>query len=217
MITVLLVDDHKLVRKGIRRLLDDSPDIRVVAEAESGEESLALAREHDPVVVLMDLSMPGIGGLEATRKILHIRPEARVMALSVHGEEPYAARVLQAGAVGYLTKDCTADEIVDGIRKVVRGETYIDAEVARTMALSGLPGQQGSAFSRLSQREMQIMLMVIQGRTIQEISDRLFLSPKTVSTYRYRLFDKLGVSNDVELTRLAMRHGMIEEETSAYR
>ncbi|HYW93603.1 MAG TPA: UvrY/SirA/GacA family response regulator transcription factor [Gammaproteobacteria bacterium] len=210
MIRVLLVDDHKLVRTGIRRLLADSADIEVVAEAESGEQAITLARSHRPQVVLMDVSMPGIGGLEATRKLLHQDPEIRIIALSVHTDDPYPSRLLEAGAAGYLTKDCEAEEIITAIKRVSRGDVYIDADVARNLALSSLPGHGGgNNFQKLSQREMQIMLMVVQGHTIQEISDRLFISPKTVSTYRYRLFEKLGVANDVELTHLAIRHGIV--------
>lgn len=211
MIRVLLVDDHKLVRTGIRRLLTDSAEVEVVAEAESGEEAIALARTHHPQVVLMDVTMPGIGGLEATRKLVQQDSGLRVIALSVHTDDPYPSRLLEAGAAGYLSKDCGAEEIVTAIKRVSRGEVYIDADVARNLALSGLHGRPGPNFQKLSQREMQIMLMVVKGYTIQQISDHLFISPKTVSTYRYRLFDKLGVANDVELTRLAIRHGIVGE------
>lgn len=211
MIKVLLVDDHKLVRSGIRRILDESEDMEVVAEAQSGEDALRLAGELRPDVVLMDVSMPGIGGLEATRKLVHFLPEVRIIALSVHKEDPFPGRLLEAGAMGYLTKDCAAEEIIKAVRMVFAGEHYIDAEVARAMALSKIPGHSSKGiFDELSQREVQVMLMVVQGKPIQEISDQLFISPKTVSTYRYRLFEKLGVNNDVELTRLAIRHGLID-------
>lgn len=211
MIKVLLVDDHKLVRSGIRRILDESEDMEVVAEAQSGEDALRLAGELRPDVVLMDVSMPGIGGLEATRKLVHFLPEVRIIALSVHKEDPFPGRLLEAGAMGYLTKDCAAEEIIKAVRMVFAGEHYIDAEVARAMALSKIPGHSPKGiFDELSQREVQVMLMVVQGKPIQEISDQLFISPKTVSTYRYRLFEKLGVNNDVELTRLAIRHGLID-------
>jgi two-component system, NarL family, invasion response regulator UvrY len=160
--------------------------------------------------VLMDVNMPGIGGLEATRKIIQSHPGLRVIVVTIHVDEPYPTRLLEAGASGYLTKGCAVDEIVDAIQVVHRGERYIGADIARQLALSMLPGGERSPFDKLSQREMQVMLMVTQGHSIQDISDRLCLSPKTVSTYRYRLYEKLGVDNDVELTHLAMRHGMIE-------
>lgn len=210
MISVLLVDDHELVRTGVRRLLEDTPGIDVVGEAATGEEALESVREQRPDVVLMDVNMPGIGGLEATRKLMQMDPNLRVIVCTVHDEEPFPSRLLEAGALGYLTKDCTFEEIVRAIRVVHSGERYICAAIAQRLALSSLPGSQGSPFERLSQREMQVMLMVTQGHNVQAISDRLCLSPKTVSTYRYRLFEKLGVYNDIELLRLAMRHGVIE-------
>lgn len=211
MIKILLVDDHKLVRSGIRRILDADPGIDVIGEAQNGEDAIRMARELKPDIVLMDVSMPGIGGLEATRKMVHFDANIRIIALSVHRDDPFPARLLEAGAMGYVTKDCAAEEIISAVRKVHDGERYIDAELARQLALSKLPGYKKSPLEGLSQREMQVLLMVVQGRPIQDISDQLFISPKTVSTYRYRLFEKLGVSNDVELTRLAMRYGLIDD------
>ncbi|MCC5857443.1 MAG: UvrY/SirA/GacA family response regulator transcription factor [Ectothiorhodospiraceae bacterium] len=211
MIRTLLVDDHQLVRSGIRRILEDAEDIQVVGEAGTGEEALHLARENRPDVVLMDVNMPGIGGLEATRKLLHVHPEMRIIALTIYMDEPYPSKLMEAGAMGYLTKGCDVDEIIRAIRHVSRGERYIGADIARHMALSGFAGRAGNRFEKLSRREMQVMLMITQGHKLQEISDTLCLSPKTVSTYRYRLYEKLGVENDVELTHLAIRHGMIDQ------
>lgn len=211
MIKILLVDDHQLIRTGIRRLLEAAGDIEVIGEADSGEQALLQARVLHPDVVLMDIHMPGIGGLEATRKLLHHHPEMKVISLSVQRQDPYPERLLAAGASGYLTKDCGAEEFISAIRKVHAGERYLDAELARGMALSRMPGgKSAGGISDLSQREMQVMMMVVQGHSIQTISEKLFISPKTVNTYRYRLFEKLAVSNDVELTRLAMRHGLID-------
>ena len=211
MIKVLLVDDHTLVRAGLRRIIDASEQLQVVGEACTGEQALELIREQRPDVVLMDLLMPGMGGLQATHRINQLDPAIAVIALSVHTDDVYPARVLEAGAQGYLTKDCDADEIITAIVRVHAGEPYLDAGVARNLALARAGGRDGDSFDKLSRREMQVMLLVTQGSSIQEISDQLFLSPKTVNTYRYRLFDKLGVSNDVELTRLAMRHGLLGE------
>ena len=207
---VVLVDDHQLVRSGIARLLGDARDIRVVGEASSGEEALRLVRETRPGVVLMDVSMPGIGGLEATRKLLRAVPGLAIVALTIHVDEPYPTRLLEAGAMGYLTKGCDESEIVAAIRTVARGERFIGADIARQMALAGFSGG-GSGLERLSRREMQVMVMVAQGYKQQEISDSLCLSPKTVSTYRYRLYEKLGVETDVELAHVAIRHGMIDQ------
>ncbi len=213
MIGVLLVDDHKLVRTGLKLILDETPDIRVVGEASTGEEALERARALKPQVILMDVSMPGIGGLEATRKLAQGLPDARVIVVSVHTAEPYPMRLLEAGASGYLTKDCAGDEIVTAIRRVHAGERYISAEIARQLALQAVSREPGSPFDQLSSREMQVMIMATGGHSVQDISDKLHLSPKTVSTYRSRLFQKLGVNNDVELTRLALRYGVIEEKT----
>ncbi len=209
-IRVILVDDHELVRTGVRRILDDASGITVVAEASSGEQAVSEANTHKPDVVLMDIHMPGIGGIEATRKILRATPKTKVIALTVHGDKPYAVQLLKGGAQGFLTKGCPAEEVVKAIRAVHAGQRYVGTDVAQDLALSLLPGSAESPFDTLSQREMQVLLMLTEGQSVQDISDRLCLSPKTVSTYRYRLYDKLGVENDVELIRLAISHGIVE-------
>jgi two-component system invasion response regulator UvrY len=212
MINILLVDDHELVRTGIKRLLNDAKGIKVISEASSGEEAIKMVNKPKPDVVLMDVNMPGIGGLEATRRIMQADPSLKVIVVTVHAEEPFPTRLLEAGASGYLTKGCAMDEIITAINKVYNGGRYIGADIAQQIALSMMPGASQSPFDSLSQREMQVMLMVTQGQSVQEISNKLCLSPKTISTYRRRLFEKAGVDNDVELTRLAIRHGMIERE-----
>jgi len=210
-IRVLLADDHALVRTGIRHILDESPGIDVVAEASSGEQAVELAREHHPDVVLMDVNMPGIGGMEATRKLAVVAPEVKVIVVSVHASDPYPSRLMEAGAQGYLTKDCSGEEIVTAVRRVHDGERYLAADIARQLADSLLSGSKGTPLDQLSQRELQVMLMIIQGHSVQSISDKLFLSPKTVSTYRHRVFQKLEVDNDVGLARFAIRHGLLDE------
>lgn len=210
-IRVLLVDDHALVRTGIRHILDESTGIEVLAEASSGEDAVDMARSEKPDVVLMDVNMPGIGGMEATRKIAAVAPETKVIVVSVHASDPYPSRLMEAGAQGYLTKDCSGDEIVTAVRRVHAGERYLAAEIARKLADSLLSGGKDTPLDQLSQRELQVMLMIIQGHSVQSISDKLFLSPKTVSTYRHRLFQKLDVENDVGLARFAIRHGLLEE------
>jgi len=199
-----------LVRSGIRRILEDADGIDVVGEAASGEDALTLVRECQPDVVLMDVNMPGIGGLEATRKLLRVDADLKIIALTIHIDEPYPSRLLEAGAMGYLTKGCDVDEIVQAIDAVISGQRYIGAEIARLMAVAGFKNVKEGCFDKLTQREMQVMMMITQGHRLQDISDTLCLSPKTVSTYRYRLYEKLGVENDVELTRLAIRHGVID-------
>lgn len=211
MINVMLVDDHDLVRKGIRRLLDDASGIKVVAEAVDGEQAIRQVRRKKPDVILMDVSMPGIGGLEATRKITSSLPDMKIIAVTIHDDDPFPARLLEAGAAGYITKGCDIDEIINAIQSVHMGNQYITPVVAQKLALSFVNNGNKSVIDELTQREMQVMLMIVRGEKNKVISAKLCLSPKTTSTYRYRLFEKLGVENDVELTRFAIRHGLIKE------
>ena len=215
MIKVMVVDDHELVRTGITRILNDAPGIRVVAEAASGEESIQVATKHKPDVMLMDLSMPGMGGLEATRKLIQLFPAMKVIVVSVHAEEPFPSRMLQAGACGYLTKGCAVEEIISAIKTVAAGERYLGADIAQKLALKMGESGADNPFDSLSSREMQVMLMITQGHKPHAISDKLCLSPKTVSTYRHRLYEKLGVKGDVELARLAMNYGIIDNAGAA--
>ncbi len=210
MIKVMLVDDHDLVRTGIRRLLEDAADIEVVGEAASGETALEQVQAAAPDVVLMDINMPGIGGLEATRKLLRRNPELRIIIVTMHDDDLFPQRLMKAGAMGYLTKGAQIDEILRAIRAVMAGKRYIAPEIAQQMALSSFDGNEGSPFDSLSEREMQVLLMMMDGQTVSTISEKLCLSPKTVSTYRSRLYSKLGVQNDVELARLALLHGVVE-------
>ncbi|MDN7142025.1 UvrY/SirA/GacA family response regulator transcription factor [Pseudomonas sp. JQ170] len=209
MIRVLVVDDHDLVRTGITRMLADIDDLQVVGQADSGEASLKVARELKPDVVLMDVKMPGIGGLEATRKLLRSHPDVKVVAVTACEEDPFPTRLLQAGAAGYLTKGAGLDEMVQAIRLVFAGQRYISPQIAQQLALKSFQPQ-GSPFDALSEREIQIALMIVGCQKVQIISDKLCLSPKTVNTYRYRIFEKLSVTSDVELTLLAVRHGMVD-------
>ncbi|MFC1771727.1 response regulator [Pseudomonadota bacterium] len=208
-INILLVDNQVLVRSGLRRLLDDIDGLKVIGEAGSGEQAVALCRELSPHVVLMDAQIQGIGGLEATRRIVRADLDINIVIVTLQVDDPVQPQFLEAGASGCLTKHCSVEEIADAVRAVVLGERYISADIARQMALSMLPGSVQSPFDLLSQREVQVLMMVAQGQGVHDISERLCLSSKTVSTYRYRLFEKLGVENDVELTRLAIRHGIV--------
>ncbi len=213
MINVFLVDDHELVRTGIRRILEDVRGIKVVGEAQSGETAVTFCRQHHPDVILMDMNMPGIGGLEATRKILRIRPDVRIIVLTIHSENPFPTKVMQAGAAGYLTKGAAPDEMIQAIRLVHSGQRYISQEIAQQMALSQFASADENPFKSLSERELQIMMMITKGQKVTDISEQLNLSPKTVNSYRYRLFSKLGINGDVELTHLAIRYGMLDADT----
>lgn len=211
MIRVLLVDDHELVRTGIRRILEGNTEIEVVAEAKTGEEALQLATNFEPDLVLMDVNMPGIGGIEATRKLRRLHPTTQIIALTIHSDTPFPEQLHEAGALGYLTKGCPADEMFEAIQTVAAGKPFVSSEVSRKLTLARLTGKDpDSPFNILSQREMQVLMMITQGQKTQDISDSLCLSPKTVSTYRHRLFEKLDVETDVELTHLALRHGLID-------
>lgn len=212
---MLVVDDHELVRSGISRLLTDAKGIEVVGEAASGEEAVQFAKEHSPDIILMDIRMPGIGGLEATRKITRHNPDVQVIAVTACDDNPYATRLLQAGAAGYITKGADADEMVRAIMKVKSGQKYISPEIAQRMALKPFQQDQTSPFDELSEREMQITLMIVGCQKVAEISEKLFLSPKTVNSYRYRIFEKLEIDSDVELTLLAMRHGLVDPAATA--
>jgi len=212
MINVLIVDDHDLVRHGIKKLLASTSDIKIVGEAETGEEAVQIARELKPDVVLMDLKMPGIGGIEATHKLLRANPTIKVIAVTSCDEDPFPSRLVRAGAAGYVTKTAKVDELVTAIRRVYDGHIYITPEVAQQMALRQATNAAKSPFAELSERELQVMWMITHGHRVQEIASKLCLSPKTINTYRYRLFDKLKVRNDVELTHLALHYGMLDKD-----
>lgn len=206
----MLVDDHDLVRTGIKRLLQDHPDIKIVGEATSGEQALELVTENDPDVVLMDINMPGIGGLEATRKLLQRKPKLKIIVVTMHEDELFAQRLLKAGAMGYLTKGAKVDEILQALQAVMANQRYLCPSIAQQIALSQMAEEESSPFDSLSERELQVLLMMMDGQSISVISEKLCLSPKTVSTYRTRLYAKLGVQNDIELARLALQFGVVE-------
>ncbi|WP_076419923.1 UvrY/SirA/GacA family response regulator transcription factor [Colwellia sp. UCD-KL20] len=212
MINVLLVDDHELVRTGIRKILDEVKGFKVIGEASTGEEAVQFCRKDEPDVVLMDMNMPGIGGLEATKKIIRYSPDIKIIVLTVYTEDPIPTKVMQIGAAGYLTKSAGPDEMVNAIRAVNSGQRYITPDIAQQMALSQFKSSEENPFNLLSERELQIMLMITRGEKVPDISEQLMLSSKTINSYRYRMFEKLNVGNDVELTHLAIRHGMLKTE-----
>ena len=212
MINIMVVDDHFLIRTGLTRMLNEQKGIRVIAEAESGEQALELAREQEPDIVLMDVRMPGMGGLDATRRLVKQYEGIKIIVLTVCEEEPFPSRMLRAGAVGYLTKGADMEEMLRAIRVVQAGQRYISPRIAQQMALRPYNGNEDTPLDLLSSRELQVMMMIVSCKKVQEISDQLCVSPKTVNTYRYRIFDKLQVNSDVELTLLALRHGMLDAD-----
>lgn len=216
MIRVLIVDDHALVRMGIRRLLEDMSDMMVVAEADNGEEALLLVKEHQPDVVLLDMKMPRVDGFEVTRRLMKSATNVKVIAVTALRSDPLPSRILQLGAMGYLTKESSAQEMAIAIRKVYQGERYLSAEIAQQMAISSLQEIPDSPFELLSEREMQVMLMITNGMAVADICEKLHLSSKTVNGYRYRIFEKLCIKNDVELTHLAIKHRIIDRSVEAF-
>lgn len=211
MIKLLIVDDHELVRTALGCMLDGVTGVQVVGQAANGEEAVQKSSLLQPDVVLMDVRMPGIGGVEATRRILRHHPEIRVIALTAYDDDPFPNRLLQAGAVGYITKDSNLDEMLSAIRKVHAGQRYISAKIAQEMALKSSNGNaDASPFSLLSEREMQIAMMIVNCQKVAEISEQLHLSSKTVNSHRYHIFEKLEIESDVALTHLALRWGLIK-------
>jgi len=207
LIKVLVVDDHELIRAGIARMLLDDGNIEVVGESSSGEEAIEMLRASCPDVVLMDLKMPGIGGLEATRRIKRICEKTQVVVVTACIDDPYPAHVMESGASAYISKNSHISEIIRAIKSVYKGDRYISSDIAQMMALNK---SKDSVFESLSERELQIAMMIMDCQKVQNISDKLCLSPKTVNSYRYRIFEKLSVNSDVELTLLAVRNGLLD-------
>jgi DNA-binding NarL/FixJ family response regulator len=211
---ILVADDHDLVRMGIVRMLADVDGMEVVGEAKSGEEAVNKARTLPVDVVLMDVRMPGFGGLEATRKILAHNPKIRIIVVTSLTDDMFPERLMKAGAAGYVTKGASFDEIVDAVRKVVKGQLYMASSVAQQLALRSFSGAGSqSPFELLSERELQTATMIANGNKVQAIADSFCVSPKTINSYRYRIFEKLDINSDVELTILAIKHKILEIET----
>jgi two-component system invasion response regulator UvrY len=207
MTTVLLVDDHAIVRMGFRMLLAGA-GLDVVGEAGSGEQACQDYPRLRPDVVVMDLSMPGMGGLEAVRRLLAQDPQARVLALSAHEDTAHPRRVLRAGALGYLAKRGAPDELIAAVRAVARGDRYVDAQTAQALALAQIDGT-GSPADLLSEREFAVFLQLARGASVAQIAEVLKLSPSTVGTHLYHVKQKLAANNQSELTLIALRWGLI--------
>jgi len=210
MIRVLIADDHTMFRMGLRELLEGASEISVVGEAENGAQVLDRLRESEVDVVLLDIQMPGRSGIEVLSEIGRLHPSVRVLILSMHPVEQYAVRALKAGALGYLTKERTPYELIGAIRKVASGRRYVDAALAETLAHEVGNGGGGPPHEKLSDRELQVMLLLAKGRTVREVADELCLSVSTVSTYRARILSKMMLRNNAELAYYAVRQGLLE-------
>jgi len=205
----MLVDDHAVVRMGFKMLLESDSDIKVVAEAESGEQAIQRFVEFKPHVVVMDITMPGIGGLEAIERILAKDNTAKILVLSAHEDSVHPKRVLNAGAMGYLTKRSAAEELIKAIRVVATGKKYLEASVAQQMAIQQLSGEQNPV-DVLSPREFEVFMALAKGKTTNEIAETLFLSPRTVGTHLYNIKQKLNANNSAEIALIAMRSGLLD-------
>jgi two-component system invasion response regulator UvrY len=205
----MLVDDHAVVRMGFKLLLEGAEDISVVAEAESGEEALKTFQGHAPDVLVMDISMPGIGGLETIDRVLAKEGGQKILVLSGHEDVMHARRVLKAGAIGYLTKRSAADALIEAVRTVFRGKTYLEPQIAQEMAVEQVSGNKDPVDS-LSEKEFKVFIALAKGQSVQEIAEVMSLSPRTVGTHLYNIKQKLGASNSAELAIIAMRSGLID-------
>ena len=204
MIRVLVADDHKLVREGLKQILGSAADVEVTGEAGNGDEALALAKANDYDLALLDMSMPGLAGIDLIKRLKIEKPELRLLVLSMHAEQQYAARALKAGASGYLTKDAAAEQLLGAIRKVAAGGVHI-SETAAASLVSG-----GGAHAALSDREFEVLRLLAGGHGPTEIADLLNISVKTVSTHKARVLEKLGLGSTAELVRYALENGLLD-------
>ncbi|MGY6630781.1 MAG: response regulator [Wenzhouxiangella sp.] len=212
MTTIFIVDDHELMRSGLKNILAGAPEFELIGEASTGEDALRQIRQLKPDLVLMDVELPGLSGIETTERLLKTLPKTRVVVLTAHSEPPLPARLLDIGAAGYLTKACESKELISAMRAVMRGERYIGGEIAQQLALSLLPGTPQSPFQELTTRELEVTLMLTQGMKMPMIADTINVSPKTVATHKYNIYQKVGVNSEVDLLRLALRYGLVKPD-----
>ena len=210
MIRILIADDHVIVREGLKQIVAETSDMVVADEAGSGHEVLNKVLKNDYDVVVLDITMPGMNGVDILNQLKNQRPELPVLILSMHPEEQYAVRVLRAGASGYLTKESAPDELIAAIRKVSAGKKYVSSSLAEKLAFELEIDTVKPLHETLSDREYQVMYMIASGKTVKKIAEEIFLSVKTVSTYRARILKKMKMKNNAELTYYAIKHGLVE-------
>jgi DNA-binding NarL/FixJ family response regulator len=209
MYKILIADDHAIVREGLKQILQDSPNMQVTGEADSGKETLQIARKGNFDLILLDIAMPDYNGLEVLKELRHEGRKIPILMLSMYPEEQYAIRSLKAGANGYLTKESAPDELIVAIRKVLQGGKYISSSLAEKMATYLETESEKSGHELLSDREYQVMLMIASGKTVTDIAEELMLSPKTISTNRSRALQKMGMKNNSEFTYYAIKEGLV--------
>lgn len=210
MIRIFIADDHAIVREGLKQIVTETSDMVVADEASTGHEVLAKVFKSDYDVLILDITMPGINGLDVLKQVKSQNPRIPVLVLSIHPEEQYAVRVLRAGASGYLTKDSAPDELITAIRKVSMGGKYVTPTLAEKLASNLESGTERSLHETLSDREYQVLCLIASGKTGTEIGEELFLSEKTVSTYRSRILEKMNMKSNAELIHYAIKHGLVE-------
>jgi len=208
-IRVILVDDHSVVRMGFKMLIESESDMEVICEAESGEEGIKVFKELKPDVVVMDITMPGIGGLESIERILAFDKNAKILVLSAHEDSVHPKRVLNAGALGYLTKRSAAEELIKAIRLISCGKKYLEATIAQQMAITQLSGE-NNPVEVLSDREFEVFMALAKGKSTNEIAETMHLSPRTVGTHLYNIKQKLNANNSAEIALIAIRCGLLE-------
>ena len=211
-ITILLVDDHKIVFESLQSLLDEQPDMRVVGWAENGRDAVTKVKELKPAVVIMDVAMPDLNGIEATQQITRHYPGTKIIALSMHAEKQFVTGILSAGASGYLTKNCSSDELVNAIRSVAANKKYLSPDIAGVVieeSLNHPPDTGTSSSSILTMREREVLQLIVEGNTVKQIAERLYLSIKTIHTHRNQIMQKLNMNSTAELTKFAIREGLI--------
>ncbi len=208
-IRILLVDDHSVVRMGFKMLIESEPDMSVISEAESGELGIKAFKEHHPDVVIMDITMPGIGGLEAIERICANDKTAKILVLSAHEDSVHPKRVLSAGALGYLTKRSAAEELIKAIRSVYSGKKYLEPNIAQQMAITQLSGE-NNPVEVLSDREFEVFMALAEGKSTNDIADTMCLSPRTVGTHLYNIKQKLNAHNSAEIALIAIRCGLLQ-------
>jgi len=208
-LNVLLVDDHSVVRMGFKMLINSEKDMQVIAEAETGEDGIIKFQEIKPDVIVMDITMPGIGGLEAIERIIAKDKNAKILVLSAHEDSVHPKRILSAGAIGYLTKRSAAEELINAIRTVGSGKKYIESSVAQQLAITQLSGENDPT-EVLSDREFEVFISLAKGKSTNEIADTMCLSPRTVGTHLYNIKQKLNANNSAEIALIAIRCGLLE-------
>jgi len=210
MIRIVIADDHEIVRAGLKQIISDDEDMEVLGESNNGENLIELVKKNDYDVVLLDLKMSGISGIDVIKHIKIIKPDLPIIVLSMHAEDQYAVRTIKAGASGYLTKETAAENLITAVRRVVSGGKYISPTLAETLADSIAGGGIDLPHEKLTDREFQVMCMIASGKTVSEIGSELFLSVKTISTYRQRILEKMNMKNNSELTHYAIKNTLLD-------